>query len=258
MTHARNSCLGASEIPAYLDGALPEARRAEVDRHLDECRLCAAAVEGVAGLEWREGFLRSTDALLARVRARTAALVTAAPRRPTARFRHTPHYLTLAATLAIGVGAAIVLTRPGPGEALFQRSFEPYPSTLPILRGGTTSGGSNALALYEARDYRAALAALQESLGREPNDAVAHFYSGLCRLALGQPREATFDLDVALRLGDEELRVPAEWYLALAHLPGRHPAEARPILQRIVAHGGFYQDKAQALLHDLDRLEKGN
>jgi tetratricopeptide (TPR) repeat protein len=258
MSDEQIPCLAASEILAYLDGELAEARRAEVDRHLDECRLCAAAVEGVAGLEWRDGFLRSTDALLARVRARTATLVTAAPRRPAARFRHAPQYLTLAATLTIGVGAAIVLSRPGPGEALFLRSFEPYPSTRPILRGGPTSGGSNALALYEARDYRAALASLQESLGRQPNDAVAHFYAGLCRLALGQPREATFDLDEALRLGDEELRVPAEWYLALAHLPGRHPAEARPILQRIVAHGGFYRDKAQSLLHDLDRLEKGN
>ena len=108
----------------------------------------------------------------------------AAARRPTPRFRHAPQYLTLAATLVLGVGAAIVLTRPGPGEALFQRSFEPYPSTRPIVRGSSTAG-STALALYEARDYRGALAAFEDSLGREPNDAAARFYAGLCRLALG-------------------------------------------------------------------------
>ena len=48
---------------------MAEGRRAEVERHLDECRLCGAAVEGVAGLEWREGFLRSTERILSRVRA---------------------------------------------------------------------------------------------------------------------------------------------------------------------------------------------
>jgi tetratricopeptide (TPR) repeat protein len=260
MSDEQNPCLAASEILAYLAGELPEGRKAEVDRHLDECRLCGAAVEGVAGLEWREGFLRSTDALLLRVRARTATAVTAAAaaRRPVPRFRYAPQYLTLAATLFLGVGTAIVLTRPGPGEILFRRNFEPYPSTRPIVRGGFTDGGSNALALYEARDYRAALAALEDGLRREPNDAVARFYAGLCRLALGQSREATFDLEQVQRLGDEDLRVPAEWYLALAHLRGPNVAEARPHLERIAETGGFYQDKARALLSELHRLEKGN
>jgi hypothetical protein len=259
MGDKQKPCLAASEILAYLDGELAEARKEEVDRHLDDCRLCGAAVEGVARLEWREGFLRSTDALLARVRARTAtAVMAAAARRPAPRFRHVPQYLTLAAALVVGVGAAFVLTRPGPGEALFQRSFEPYPSTRPIVRGGSTGGGSNALALYEARDYRGALAAFEESLGREPNDPVARFYAGLCRLALGHVREATRDLEQVLRLGDNELRAPAEWYLALAHLRGKDPSEARPHLERIVESGGFYRDQARALLAELDRLDRGN
>jgi anti-sigma factor RsiW len=257
MTDEQDPCLAASEILAYLDGELPEGRKAAVDRHLDECRLCGAAVEGVAGLEWREGFLRSTDALVARVRARTAtAAMAAAARRPAPRFRHAPQYLTLAATLVLGVGAAIVLTRPGPGEALFRRSFEPYPSTRPIVRGGSTTGPSNALALYEARDYRGALAAFEGDLGRQPNDPVALFYAGLCRLALGQVREASRDLEQVLTLGDEDLRVPAEWYLALAHLHGPVLDEARPHLERIAGTGGFYRDKARALLADLDRIEK--
>ena len=138
MSDKQNPCLAAAEILAYLGGELSEDRKAEVDRHLDECRLCGAAVEGVAGLEWREGFLRSTDRVLARVRARTATAVTAAAatRRPAPRYRHLPQYLTLAATVVLGVGAAVILTRPGPGEALFRHNFEPYPSTRPILRGG--------------------------------------------------------------------------------------------------------------------------
>jgi len=258
MSDTQNSCLAAAEILAYLGGELSEDRKAEVDRHLDECRLCGAAVEGVAGLEWREGFLRSTDRVLARVRARTATAATApaAARRPAPRYRHLPQYLTLAATVVLGVGAAVILTRPGPGEALFRHNFEPYPSTRPILRGGPAAGGSNALSLYEARDYRGALATLEDRLVREPNDLTARFYAGLCRLALGHVREATLDLEQVLRLGDDELRAPAEWYLALAHLRGDDPGEARPHLERMAGAEGFYRDKARALLGELDRLEK--
>jgi len=257
MTEQRNPCLAAAEILAYLDGQLPEGRRAEVGRHLDECRLCGAAVEGVAGLEWREGFLRSTDTLLARVRARTAAAAAAASlaRRSAPRFRHAPQYLTLAAMVVLGVCTAIILSRPGPGEVLFQRNFEPYPSTRPVVRGGSTGGSSNALALYEARDYRGALAALEDDLRREPNDPVARFYAGLCRLTLGEVREATVDLEQVLRLGQQELHAPAEWYLALIHMRN-DPREARPHLERIAGVGGFYQDKARALLSELDRLER--
>ena len=274
MSDTQGSCLTAKGILEYLDGDMAEGRRAEVERHLDECRLCQAAVEGVAGLEWREGFLRSTERILSRVRApKPTPAVAAVTRRAAPRFRFAPQYLTLVATLVLGVGAAIYLARPVPGEALFLRHFEPYPSTQPRVRGGPKDGGSNALALYEARDYRGALAAFDESLGREPNDPVVLFYAGLSRLALGQVREASLDLEKVLKLGDQELQAPAEWYLALAHLRDSDqgdgylalaisrepvPAEARPRLERIAATGGFYQEKARALLSELDTLEKRN
>jgi tetratricopeptide (TPR) repeat protein len=258
-------CLAAGEILAYLDAEVAEPRKAEIDRHLDECRLCAEAVEGVGGLEWREGFLRSTDSLLARVRTRTAQAASAAgARRSASRFRPRPQYLTLAATLLLGVGGAVLFTRPDPGEDLFRRQFEPYPSLRPVVRGSATETTSNALRLYEARDYRRALAAFEESLAREPNDPTALLYAGLSRLSLGEAQEAIPDLEKVLQLGKDELKVPAEWYLALAHLReaghrgGHDFAEARSRLRRIAEGGGFYRDKARALLSELDRLEAGN
>jgi tetratricopeptide (TPR) repeat protein len=260
MTDQTSPCLAAPEILAFLDGELAESRRTEIGRHLDDCRLCQAAIEGVAGLEWREGFLRSADSVRARVRARTATAVAAAAaaRRPASRFRYAPQYLTVAATVAVGVGVGLLLTRPGPGEALFRRSFEPYPSTRPVVRGdaATNASSSNALASYEAGDYRGALALFEDALRRDPDDPVARFYAGVSRLALGRTREAALDLERVLRVGDEELKAPAEWYLALAHLRGSDTAEARPHLERIAAARGFYQDKARSLLSELDRLDK--
>lgn len=253
MSDAQSRCLGAREILAYLDGEVAEPRKTEIDRHLGECRLCGAAVEGVAGLEWREGYLRSTEALLGRIRTRTVAAA-AARRAPAARYRPAPLYLTLAATLVVGVSAAVILTRPGPGTSLFRQYFEPYPSTRPAVRGAAGDGRTTALGLYEAGDYRGALGALEETLRREPNDPDARFYAGVCRMVLGRDREATLDLEQVLRLGATELHAPAEWYLALLHLRGRDPSDARPHLERIAGGGGFYQDRARGLLSELERL----
>jgi tetratricopeptide (TPR) repeat protein len=254
MTDEITPCLSPSEVMACLEGTLPADRKAEVDRHLEECRLCEATMEGVANLERREGYLRSTDALLARVRARTVAA--AAVRRGAPRFRHAPQLLALAATVLVGVGTAIVLNRPGPGEALFRRNFEPYPSTRPVIRGDREAGSPGALALYEAGDYKGALAALEDARRRDPSDPVALFYSGVCRLALGRTREAIHDLEQTLRSSDEELRAPAEWYLALARLRANELAEARTRLERVAASESFYRDRARALLPELERLEK--
>lgn len=263
MTDNTNRCLTAPEILAFLGGELQEGRRAEIQAHLDVCRLCEAAVQGVAGLEWREGFLRSTDSLLARVRTRTAAAVTAAAaarppaRRPLLRrLQAPPQYLFLAATLVIGAGTAVLLSRPGPGDELFQQYFEPYPSTRPTVRGASPDAGSGALPLYEARDYEGALAAFDERLSVEPNDGAARFYAGICRLELGRLEEAESDLDRVVRLGDRELLAPAEWYLALIKLKAKDPEAARPRLEKIASGGGFYQEKARRLLSELDRISK--
>lgn len=258
MDDEQEACLAAPEILTYLDGQLSEARRSQVERHLDECRLCGAAVEGVAGLEWRDGFLKSTDKVLARVRARTATTtVAAAAARRAPRFRPAAQYLTLAATLLVGTVAGVYLNRPGPGPALFQQHFEPYPSIRPVVRGDSTNGGSKAMALYEAHDYEGALALLEDNRKREPNDPRVVFYAGLSRLALGQARQAIPDLEQVRRLEGNELQAPAEWYLALAHLRNQDQAEARSRLERIAEGGGFYRDKARALLSELDRLDRG-
>jgi hypothetical protein len=182
-----------------------------------------------------------------------AARSAAAARRPASRFRFRPQYLTLAATLVLGVGAAVYLTRPGPGQILFQQHFEPYPSTRPVVRGGSTDDRSSALALYEAGDYRGALVALSDGLKAEPNDPTIFFYRGLSRLALGQAQEAAADLEQVLRLPESELQAPAAWYLALAHLRANDLAAARSNLERIAKTGGFYQNKARGLLAELER-----
>jgi anti-sigma factor RsiW len=286
MSNDPGPCLKDTEILDYLDGGLPEARQAAVAAHVEECRLCAASVEGVSSLEWRDGFLSSTESLRARVRARVATMMAGAPTpRPTPRFRRpAPQHLALAATLVLGVGMAVVLTRPipgetettlavgtalnraGSGETLFRRHFEPYPSTRPLVRGMSDDRGSHdvagedavssALALYQARDYRGALSALEERRDRPPRDPMVLFYAGVSRLALGHAREARQDLEQVALLGESEFRTPAEWYLALAHLRNGDIDAARSRFERIAEAGGFYRAQAQALLSEWSQLDR--
>ena len=290
MSNDLGPCLNDTEILEYLDGGLPEGRHAAVAAHLEECRLCAASVEGVASLEWREGFLRSVESIRARVRARTATMTADAriPRQAPRFRRPAPQYLALAATLVLGVSTAVVLTRvltrPFPddaeatlavgtalnrsasGETLFRRHFEPYPSTRPVVRGMSDERGvhdvageddaSSALALYQARDYRGALAALEKSRERAPRDPMILFYAGVSRLALGNAREAMRDLEEVALLGSSEFSAPAEWYVALADLRNGDLDAARSRLVRIAEAGGFYRAKAQALLSEWSQLDR--
>ena len=87
MNGVRKGCLTTEEILAYLGNETGPARSG-IERHLDECRLCAAAVEGVAGLDDREAFAASADRVRARIRERTARATAAArERRPRAWLR---------------------------------------------------------------------------------------------------------------------------------------------------------------------------
>jgi tetratricopeptide (TPR) repeat protein len=252
MSRELDECLAPQTIVSYLNGSLRDDEKAEVDRHLDECRLCAGAVEGVTWLEARQEYLTSADSVLTRLRLRAASGAPSARQSPSRVWSARP-YLALAATLVIFGGVTAYLTRAGGNEALFQQHFEPYPSTQPVVRGAATDTVSHALLLYESRDYRGALAAFEQVLKERPNDPAARFYAGLCQLVLGRSADAISNLEETRKLGAGELEGPAEWYLALGYL--RHDiGEARSRLQRIAAGGGFYADQARALLPALDRL----
>jgi len=249
-------CLSVNEILTYLTGGLPPAEQEAAERHMDECRLCTDAVAGVESLPRREDYDEGVEALRARVRVLSASVVRVGPTPVWPRLVWS-QTLALAATLGVAVGAGIFLSRPSPAESLFAAHFEPYPSTRPVVRGdAATDATSRALARYEAGDYTAGIAAFEEILGREPNDAVALFYAGLSHLATNEPQRAAESLRRVVALGDPELRPAAEWYLALSHLRMRDVAGARTWFERIAAAPGFYREKAAGLVAELDRLPR--
>jgi tetratricopeptide (TPR) repeat protein len=254
MSRDLDECLSPHTVVSYVNGDLREDEKADIERHLDECRLCAGAVEGVAQLEPRQDFLTSADSLRTRLRLRAASGSSSSVRQSPSRVWSARPYLALAATIVIVAGMTAYLLRSTTEEVLFQQHFEPYPRTRPVVRGATADAASDPVILYESRDYRGALGGFEKTLRERPNDPAARFYAGLCQLALDRSADAIGNLEETRRLGAGELDAPAEWYVALAYLRSRNLDEARSRLQRIAAAGGFYADKARALLSDLDRL----
>jgi tetratricopeptide (TPR) repeat protein len=256
MSEQREQCLAPDEIVAYVNGALSGKPKSEIDCHLAECRLCEAAVEGVARWDSKPGYLSSAESILTRIRLRSAT--SSRPARSAARqtaspLRYARRYFALAAGIIVCVGVTVFLARPGANEVLFRAHFEPYPSPQPIVRGdGVSNARSNTLALYEARDYRGALAGFQQWLNGRPTDPLPRFYSGLCRLALGESAQAVTDFEQVRKLGSNALEAPTDWYLALAYLRSGNVPEARSQLQRIVDRGGFYQEQARILVSELE------
>jgi tetratricopeptide (TPR) repeat protein len=255
MNRDPDECLSAEEVVGYLSGEFRGDEKTEVDRHIDECRLCAGAVEGVASLESRQDYLNSAGSIRTRLRLRTAT-GTPAVRQSRSWVWSARQYLALAATFVVVAGATVYLTRPDAGDALFQEYFEPYPSTQPILRDASVDVRLNPLMLYESRDYRGALTAFEDSLKAQPDNATARFYGGVCQLALGRGSAAVSHLESMRKLGSNELQTPAEWYLALAYLRSHNLGEARSQLKRIVDGRGFYADRARVLLDKLNRVAR--
>ena len=253
MSRDIDTCLSAEEILSYVNGELGHDEKDEVDRHLDECRLCAGAIEGVAHLDSRRDYLASADSVLTRLRLRAASGAPAV-RQSRAWVWSARSYLALAATAVVVAGLTGYLARPPGDEALFQQQFEPYPITHPTVRGAASEAASNALRLYETRDYTGALAGFEVAIKERPADRTARFYAGLCQLARGRTADAISSLEESRKPGGGELEEPAEWYLALAYLRSHNIDEARSRLRSIAAKGGFYADKARALLPVVDRL----
>lgn len=250
MSQEVDECLSPQTLASYVNGDLSEDEKAAVDRHLDECRLCGGAMEGVAALASTEDYLQSAQSVRTRLRLR-AASAPPSIRQSASLMRSARPYLVLAATIAVVVGLTAYLSRPGRHEAFFQQHFEPYPSSQPTVRGAAGDVASEALLLYESRDYPGALAGLEETLKQRPNDPAAHFYAGLCQLALGRSADAISSLEATRKLGAGELDGPAEWYLALAYVRSGSVDNARARLTTIAGGGGFYADRARALLRAL-------
>jgi len=239
-----SSCLNLDQMIGYVDNTLALQQRPQIEAHLDQCRLCSEAVEGVRLYPDKSELREMIEPPSHDIHLRPAMIEFLRNNWKSA--------YAIAAMLVIGLTSVFYLTKDDPNQTLFAKSFYRYPSPASLVRGEQAGGKlATALGQYEAENFAGALKIFQEILAAEPGNTTAHFYAGLVCLELKDSPGAIVHLQNALADKSHELAEPAAWYLALAYLQKNDMAEARSRLRQIITDDGAYKEKATKLLERL-------
>ncbi len=273
--HQEMPCVTFEQMLGYVEQTLSPAKRAEVEKHLTSCEFCSEALEGFAAFPEKSKLLPMVESLNERIQGRYAAANVPETSYSLAdRFQFlldsvrdgietliaaltAPKYnLRLAYVVAtvflVGIVSVLYLGREKPNEALFEEYYQPYPNIASSVRGEQTEEKlQDALQGYDAGDFKAALAQLQEILAAEPDNTTAQFYAGVCYLQLKDAPNALANLEKILAANDQRLMEPAQWYAALAYVQRNELAKARAALNAIVAANRVYKEPASKLLERL-------
>ena len=119
-------------------------------------------------------------------------------------------------------------------------TYTPYPEYL-----------ETAMGRFDKNDYKGALKDFKTILRFYPDDANAHFYGGLCYFNIGQWRQAIASFEKVLVNNANTFHQEARWYTVLVYMQRGKEKKAVPILEEVIAEGGFYAERAQALLDEI-------
>lgn len=105
-----------------------------------------------------------------------------------------------------------------------------------------------AIIAYETSDYILATTYFKNILNQQPsNDFIDNFFTGICHLALHQPREAIIYLNKSTENSNTAWKSTAYWYLGLAYLSNENIMVARQYLEKVAL--------ADSHIHKNDAIE---
>jgi hypothetical protein len=277
------ACLTFEQMLGYVEKTLSEKMRAKVENHLISCELCSEAMEGFAAFLEKAKLRPMIESLNAQIEARYATKAAPEARMaPAGRLTEvfqsvinsvregietlvsalaTPRYglklaYAVAAVFLVGIVSVFYPGREKPNAALFAEYYQPYPNVASSVRGEIVEGKlQDAMQQYDAGDFKATLALLQEILAAEPGNTTAQFYAGISCLKLKETEKAVISLQKVIARPEQKLAEPAEWYLALSYLQKNDLVQTRTMLNEIIMKDHAYKEHATRLLERLRSLE---
>jgi hypothetical protein len=264
-----NDCIGAPAqkwLDRYLEGTLPENEAQAFESHYFDCPVCL-------------GELQAVQAAQEQLRLHPVAI------QPKARVLRWPALVTvgsLAAALLIGFITLRAVHRPNspanqsaasapsqPSSPAGQTASEPavQPTqlaqladlNLPPFHASTLRGESSDTAysrgmkLYSAGNCTAAVKALARVDATSSDALAAQFYTGVCRMHMGDLDSAQSNLRHVAAAGDSPQEEAAWYYLAQIALSRSAAAPARQNLQKVVALHGDFERAANKQLGQIPR-----
>jgi hypothetical protein len=160
-------------------------------------------------------------------------------------------WLVAASVLILVVAGTLLYFQESSADPLFAQHFEPYANVIqPVGRSSTDNDiKAKAFLAYENEAYKQAETYFT-SLLNTTSDSYVLFYLANTKLALDKANEAIPLLNSYMSVGDN-LSSQAQWYLALAHIQADQKAQARQVLEKIVAFEGYRAEDALILLEKL-------
>lgn len=274
-------CPRLEVLMASQSGVLPEETTQIVARHVEKCSFCQILIQDVTS----EEFSGATAEEERRVRERVFAVV--GPRKKTARagggfFAIWFWKAVPIAALAAAAVAFVAWTRwhkataPAPGgpSVAQQQTPPPAPSasvlvweklpikleagTILIVRGAPRTEQEkyakslmSALALYKDEKYPEAANELAKVASEFPRGAEGQLYLGITQAKLGRNAEAIASLSAAQKLGPQQFRDDATWYLALAYSGAGDIQNAVGELQKLCEGKDSYTERACTGIREL-------
>lgn len=242
-------CLSQDEIQLYLNEKLEVASRHRVENHLLDCPLCAEAMEGFEAYDFEK------DRQLEDLKIAINIDDIESPKMQEANL-WAINRMAAAVLLLLVSTAAFFYWSAKKSEKSFLAEFESSNGLMENVRGESDfSEGreySAGIDFYRNENYEKSLLFFDNILETQPENAMAHYFSGLSALGLGEIGKAIENLSYA-RFNEEKYYEQATWYLILANLEIENTEEAKALITDLLKiEGGYYSAKAEELLEKIE------
>ncbi len=243
-------CLSQDEIHLYLTGKIDEPSRYQIENHLLDCPLCSEAMEGFAS-EYRFDQDEQLEELKKNIKEKN----TSATGIRKINF-WTINRIAAAILFMVITVAGLLYWNAQSSERSFLAEFQSSTDLIESVRGGEGFPAGDqyneGIEFFRNENYRESLLFFDNLLESQPENSLAHYFSGLSALQLGELDKAIEDLTY-VRLNDEKYYEDATWNLILANVGIDNREEAKELISDLLKiEGGFHNDKAEKLLKELE------
>ena len=242
-------CLSLEELISYSNYDLPSQKQADILTHIQGCKFCSDALNGMAKLSDKQGAVKIVRSINKNLHARLAL--------KTNRIFYWKKYGAMAAIFFIAlVSVFYFIKQLSVNDVLFYEYYKPYPNIIPLTRSSQSQSDlEKAMRFYEMEKYKNALVILHKIISNEPENQTALFYSGICQLQTDDIVSAIVAFRDVTKHTTSDLYSPANWFLGLCYLKKKNVESAKQIFNQIVKEEEKYSSQSRKLLKKMNSIQ---
>ncbi len=258
---ATTTCISKEMMLLYVDGQLTKSATRMVESHLIDCEFCDAALEGIqaVGTKKFEAMLETVSQRIESQQSNTHAteekdnVIEFRPQvMPPVAKRSTKRFIpmmSIAASIILLAVVAIMFMGGDSASGIADQNFEKLALKTRSIETPSETLMQQASGLYNQGNLKEAA-----ELFIQAGTAEGQFDAGNCYYQLGQYDLAEAQFKAGKNV-ESTFQEKSEYYLALTYLKTDRVAEAKSILESIVANeDNDYAKKATATLADVNDL----